>query len=279
MSVKRLPCTYEKPGLPEIDFEKKPYRHYNTPMSADFLPYATSHDQDIALTNGSIEFLTHKEILCLLSAHFKSILEDEPNAKTICIRDVADETMHWLQEFIYCARNRHSMQWKQSPRDEDLLLLATKYEMKLVLVYAEGHFSKMCVSYRNQEALKSLMKTVETSGLNDLKEIIEKASSTFAYELSFEELMTFEESRVAQIVEHPSFEATLFSYSNQGKKSKMFGMLMRYAREKKSKRIFRALKDLIPDLEEKRKYETLDVTKIQRFLKWIEEMLEEEISA
>merc|ERR1712202_33004 len=134
--------------------------------------------------------------------------------------------------------------------------------MKLVLVYAERHFSKMCVSYRNQEALKCLMKTVETSGLNNLKEIIEKASSTFAYELSYEELMTFEESRVTQIVEHPNFEATLFGYSDQGKKSKMFGMLMRYAKEKKSKRIFRALKDLIPDLEEKRKYEKPDITRI-----------------
>lgn len=258
MAVKRLNRPFSAPDLPELDFcMENTIRSVPRAFNVDFLPYARSHQSDILLSNGSVEFAAHSAILAKISPVFRDMIEGDNQAQAIILRDISDEMIRFLQKFIYAPNDcsvslRREIKLNSAQAERDVMLLITKYDIKLLALFAAEYFSNNILqSSRNAKDLKALNEAAETYNLPELKEKVNESAQKNIWKLTFEEMSTYDVDQMVELVKSKNFGKASAKRDNEEEKQQkeaLFGNIARYARNNNSREVIDALKQKIPKL-------------------------------
>jgi len=135
--IKRLRSSFETapfPDIPETD-------DWDSWSTVNLLPWARTHDPDIMVSNGSIEFQAHKRVLKSISSVFNDLIQGDSMIEVITLQ-VNNFALEQLEKIIYDFDPAEfwsllKTEIRKSPKDSiyNMGLLSCKYDVKRLYTY------------------------------------------------------------------------------------------------------------------------------------------------
>jgi len=90
--------------------------------------YAISYKTNLTISNGTMFFECHREIVTQLSSVIANILEGDPECTEICLRDISNDGLITLERLIYDDFEKFwDLENVQMKDPDSMFLLLTKY--------------------------------------------------------------------------------------------------------------------------------------------------------
>lgn len=90
---KRLASLFTPAPFPNVN--EKPL------FETDFSSYARTHPSDIVITNGKIEFESHKSILQACSPFFAALFQSDASAQEVMLNDISNCVLEQFYRLLY----------------------------------------------------------------------------------------------------------------------------------------------------------------------------------
>jgi len=227
---KRLASRFSAADFP--DTEDKPL------FEIDFTSYARTHSPDVVISNGSIEFQSHKKILQACSPVIDAMFQSDSTAKEVTLTNVPDKALELFYNLLYDNHEERKARRVTDPQIRDTfgyvkgcMVLDGKYDCTLMHQWLVRKLDTTV--WPRGEAFQNIRRAALDLKLNDLAQVMEKTHVRCRNTPTFV-LNSFSEEMVLKMVKTQDFSSD-FSF---------FEKALKYANEKRNEAVKKALDEV-----------------------------------
>jgi len=169
---KRLSRRFKPAHFPNVDGK--------SPFEIDFTLYARTNSPDIIITNGSIEFESHKLILGICSPVIEDIIQSDSMAKEVKLKDVPDNVLELFYNLMYdTPGQRKERRFSEQPLVsfqclKDCLQFLAKYDCKIMHQWLISDVVKSGYMIGDGEKFEEVYDHAMAMNVKDFAKIIEE---------------------------------------------------------------------------------------------------------
>jgi len=124
---KRLKSNFDCPFFPEIVDESF--------LRTDFMDFAFTHQPDVLVTNGNVEFKAHKKVLAACSSVISDLFDGDSKIEELTLK-TSNQAIKFIHDVIYSRPNSNERSYGYAINDEKLQLesldLIAKWDFKII---------------------------------------------------------------------------------------------------------------------------------------------------